>query len=137
MVMSNSKFIMATGLENLRIYKCAQELEKHVHNLTNSFPSDERFKMIDQMRRSSSSVVNNIAEAYGKYNFGQKLQSTQIARGEAYEIRSQVESVVTKKYLSEAIANKLLEDYTVLIKGISAYIKFLRTRRESSTNSTI
>ncbi len=120
---------MATGIENFRIYQKARELEKEIHFIIEKMPTSERFNLIDQMRRSSSSVPNNIAEAYGKYNFGQKIQSVQIARGETYEIRSQVESALQKNYLQDELAKKLINDYTELIKGISAYIKFLRTKR--------
>lgn len=120
---------MATGLEKLRIYNEARRLEREAHALTANFPKDEKFKMVDQMRRSSASVVNNIAESYGRYNFGEKIHSLQIARGEAYEIRSQIESAQHKKYILENIAVKLISEYTDLIKGISAFMKFLKAKR--------
>lgn len=122
---------MATGLDNLRIYKQSQKLETNIHRLTEKFPIDEKYRMIDQMRRSSASVVNNIAEGYGKYNFGQKIYSLQIARGEAYEIRSQITSAAGKKYLEQDIAKTLSIEYTILIKGISAYINFLKNRQST------
>ena len=53
---------MATGLENLNIYKLAAELKITVFHLTKKFPDDEKYRSIDQLRRSSSSVTNNIAE---------------------------------------------------------------------------
>lgn len=64
---------MATGLENLKIYKLAADAEIEVFEITKRFPVDERFRSIDQLRRSSSSVVNNIAEAYNKKNFKRKV----------------------------------------------------------------
>lgn len=54
---------MATGLENLWIYKLAEDLEIKIHEVTKSFPSDEIFRSVDQLRRSSSSVSDNIARA--------------------------------------------------------------------------
>ena len=124
---------MATGIENLRIYNEARELEIKVHDLTSKFPADEKFKMVDQMRRASASVSNNIAEGYGKYNFGEKIHSFQIARGEAYEIRNQVLSSEDKKYLNGEFAEDLLTKYTDLIKGISSYISFLKSKKEKLT----
>ena len=44
----------------------AEELEIDVHKLTKEFPVDEKYRSVDQLRRSSSSVTNNIAEAYRK-----------------------------------------------------------------------
>ena len=57
---------MATGLQNLKIYQIACELGIKVYSLTKTFPDDEKFRSVDQLRRSSSSVTNNIAEAYNK-----------------------------------------------------------------------
>lgn len=50
---------MVTGLENLWIYKLAEDLEVEVHEITKTFPRDEIFRSVDQLRRSSSSVSNN------------------------------------------------------------------------------
>ncbi|MDP3785389.1 MAG: four helix bundle protein, partial [bacterium] len=67
----------------------------------------------------------------GKYNFGEKIHSFQIARGEAYEIRSQIASARDKKYLEVKTASDLESLYTSLIKGISSYINFLRRSKEA------
>lgn len=48
---------MATGLENLKIYKMAEDLEIEVHKITVNFPKDEKFRSVDQLRRSSASVT--------------------------------------------------------------------------------
>jgi four helix bundle protein len=57
---------MATGLENLWIYQLAEDLEIKVHEITKLFPKDEIYRSVDQLRRSSCSVSNNIAESYHK-----------------------------------------------------------------------
>lgn len=57
---------MATGLENLKIYTLAKYLEIEVYKITKSFPADERFRSVDQLCRSSSSITNSIAESYSK-----------------------------------------------------------------------
>lgn len=43
---------MATGLENLKIYAMAEALELDVHEITKSFPTDEKYRSVDQLRRS-------------------------------------------------------------------------------------
>jgi len=53
---------MATGLENLWIYQLAEDLEVGVYEVTKSFPKDEIFRSVDQLRRSSTSVSDNINE---------------------------------------------------------------------------
>ena len=74
---------MATGLENLKIYKLAVRLEVFIHRVAKTFFEDEKYRSVDNLKRSSSSVPNNITEAYGKYSFGVKINHLYIARGEA------------------------------------------------------
>lgn len=65
---------MATGLENLKIYKLAEDLEVKVHEVTKLFPKDELYRSVDQLRRSSASVSNNMAEHYHKTTTKEKLK---------------------------------------------------------------
>ncbi|MDH3267816.1 MAG: four helix bundle protein [Ignavibacteria bacterium] len=78
---------MATGLENLWIYKLAEDLEVEVHEITKTFPKDEIFRSVDQLRRSSSSVSDNIAESYHKTTIKEKTRFLNIAKGEAEETK--------------------------------------------------
>ena len=50
----------------LDVYRNAMELTVQVFELTKKFPSEERFNLIDQIRRSSRSVCTNLAEAWRK-----------------------------------------------------------------------
>lgn len=79
---------MATGLENLKIYQAAEELELKVHELTKNYPRDEKYRSIDQLRRSSAAVTNNIAEAYNKKSVKEKIHILRdIAKCEAEETK--------------------------------------------------
>ncbi len=74
---------MATGLDNLWIYKLAEDLEIKVHEITKKFPKDEIFRSVDQLRRSSASAANNIAESYHKKSVKEKEKFLNISKGEA------------------------------------------------------
>jgi four helix bundle protein len=117
---------MATGLENLKIYQMAERLEIEVYNLTKAFPIDEKYRSIDQLRRSSSSVSNNIAEGYHKQSVKEKIRIfNDIAKGEAEETKRNL-IVCTKKGFHN---NKnIIDEYTNLIKAIAGYVRFLRTK---------
>ena len=117
---------MATGLENLWIYKLAEDLEIEVHELTKNFPKDEIFRSVDQLRRSSSSVSDNIAESYHKTTLKEKTRFLNIAKGEAEETKRGLLKSARKKFVSELVAKNIADKYTVVLKGITAYIKFLQ-----------
>jgi four helix bundle protein len=116
---------MATGLENLWIYKLAEDLEVEVHEVTKSFPKDEIFRSVDQLRRSSSSVSDNIAESYHKTTLKEKARFLSISKGEAEETKRGILKSARKKFLSEEVAKNIADKYTILLKGTNAYIKFL------------
>ncbi len=116
---------MATGLENLWIYKLAEDLEIEVHNETKLFPRDEIYRSVDQLRRSSSSVANNIAESYHKGTIKEKIRFLNIARGESEETKRNIIKSARKDFIKKESTDKLVDKYTILLKGIYAYEKFL------------
>ena len=52
--------------KDLRVYQTAMDSAMHVFELTKGFPPEEKFAMVDQVRRSSRSVCTNLAEAWRK-----------------------------------------------------------------------
>lgn len=122
---------MATGLENLKIYQMAENLELAVFHLTKKFPADEKYRSVDQLRRSSSSVTNNIAEAYNKRSIKDRSRILRdIVKGEAEETKRNL-SISAKKGFHEDLL--IVEQYTELLKAVSGYIRFLN----SPTNQLI
>jgi four helix bundle protein len=120
---------MATGLENLKIYGMAEDLEILVHKILKSFPIDEKFRTVDQLKRSSASVSNNIAEGYNRYSYQEKIRYLIIAKAEAEETKRNILRSARKEFLSEDLAERIGDQYTELIKAISGYIRFLKDRK--------
>ena len=60
--------------KELRVYQNAIEVAMEIFQITKSFPAEEKYSMVDQVRRSSRSVCTNIAEAWRKRR-GIKLHS--------------------------------------------------------------
>ena len=115
---------MATGLENLIIHKLAGQLEIDIFNLVNNFPKEELFRSVDQLKRSSSSVTNNIAESYFHRSIKDKIYVlSDIVKGEASETQSNLIMCLKKGFHSD---QSIIERYTDLLKAISGYIRFLK-----------
>ena len=119
---------MATGLDNLKIYKIAEDLEIEVYKMTKQFPSEEKFTSTDQLKRSSAAVANNIAEGYARHTYKEKIRYLYIAKGEAEETKRNILRSARKGFITELIANNFAQKYTELLKAISGYIKFVRTQ---------
>jgi len=118
------------SLDNLKAYQLAEELELAVHIITKQFPSDEKYRSVDQLRRSSSSVSNNIAEAYAKFHYKEKIRGFYIAKGEAEETKRNIIRCGKKDFFDKAIAIDIEKKYTLLLCLISGYISFLRSKSQ-------
>lgn len=119
---------MATGLENLKVYQMAEALEVEVYKVTKDFPKEEKYSSVDQLRRSSASVANNIAEGYARHSYAEKVRYLYIAKGEAEETKRNIIRSGKKELISEGIANELASKYTGLLKAISGYVRFLKDK---------
>lgn len=79
-----------------------------IFEITKRFPPEERFSMVDQMRRSSRSVCSNIAEAWRKRrypsHFASKLSDSE---GEAEETRVWLELAFRCGYITKTEADEL------------------------------
>lgn len=117
---------MKGGLDNLEIYKLAERLEIFIHKVTEKFPKDEKYRSVDQLRRSSSSTTDNISESYNRYSYGDKINRMYIARGEAGETKAGMRKAFKKGFISKKMATFVDEKYTELIKGINGYIAYLK-----------
>jgi len=118
------------GFEKLRIWQKAYELMLEVHEICKALPKDERYRLRDQVERSSSSVVDCIAEAYSTYYYNEKIKTLYTARQEAGETQSHLRKMEGKKYLSSEKANKLISEYEGLIRGINAFINDIKRQRD-------
>ena len=62
---------MATAKSHreLRVYQLAFQSATQIHEVTKKFPSEEKYSLTDQIRRSSRSVCANIAEAWRRRKY--------------------------------------------------------------------
>lgn len=109
----------------------AEKLELEVYEITKLFPPDEKYRSVDQLRRSSGLVSNNIAEAYNKSSLKEKIRIlNDIAKSEAEETKRGLLRAAKKRLADTTKLNNLAEEYTNLIKAISGYIKFLKNQNQ-------
>jgi four helix bundle protein len=103
------------NFRELRVYQSAIEGAMEIFEITRSFPVEEKYSMVDQIRRSSRSVCANIAEAWRKRiykaHFVSKLSDSS---GEADETRVWLELAFRCRYLSKESFEKLDKKYDLI-----------------------
>jgi len=74
----------------LNVYQFSQELALECYRITKKFPSDERFALMQQIRRAAISVHLNIAEGCSRKSQNERNRYFEIARGSVIEIDSAI-----------------------------------------------
>ena len=77
------------------------EMVSLIYRETRAFPPDERWGLINQLRRAAVSVPNNIAEGYGRNSTQDYVRFLNMATGSLYEIQTQLEISLRERFLAE------------------------------------
>src|SRR5512139_236215 len=75
--------------EDLVVWRTSFELTAQIYRSTNSFPKHERFGLSAELRKTSRSVLDNIAEGHKRGSTREYIQFLHIAAGSAAELESQ------------------------------------------------
>ncbi len=111
--------------EDLEIWQIARQLNKEIIELTKSTELRRDFGLKDQIMRSSESVMNNIAEGFGRASRLEFIQFLSISRGSANELKSQLIQGLDKKYINEISFNNLITETEKLNNKTAAFINYL------------
>lgn len=88
------------GHKKLNVYKKSIELVSEVYIKTNCYPSEVRYGLVSQIRRSAVSVPSNIAEGASRKSFIERKRFYEISRSSLVEMDTQIELLIHLKYLS-------------------------------------
>ncbi|OGW40704.1 MAG: four helix bundle protein [Nitrospirae bacterium RBG_13_39_12] len=100
------------GYKDLKVFQLAYKLAMDIFESTKSFPKEEKYSLVDQVRRSSRSVTTNIAEAWKKRLYPKMFVSKIIdAAGEAGETEVWLEISRDTGYISSEKYDKLYAGY--------------------------
>lgn len=110
----------------LEVWKKARVFKNEIKVLANSFPSEERFRLSDQIIRSSGGITATIAEGHGRYTFKDQLHFCIMARGSLSESLNHLIDAFDCKFINE---EKLIYFKTMINETerlLNGYITYLR-----------
>ncbi len=114
--------------EDLEIWKEARRLAQEIHLISTEteLKNDYRFK--DQIKASSGSIMDNIAEGFERDGNIEFRQFLSIAKGSAGETRSQLYRVFDFGYINETKFELLKKDYENLSGKVKNFITYLNKK---------
>ena len=87
--------------EELEVWKLAKQLKKEIRELVKKFPVDEKYRLTDQIIRSSRSAGSNIAEGFGRFHFKDNSKFCLNARGSLFETLNHLIDAFDEEYISD------------------------------------
>ena len=107
--------------KDLIVWNKSLELVKEIYYLTKQFPNEEKFCLVNQMRRAAVSITSNIAEGYARRSRKENAQFVNIAFGSAIEVETQI--IISKKlnYLTLAQWSKADELLDEVVRMLYRY----------------
>ena len=116
--------------EDIEAWKQARVLTRHVYRHTSAGEWARDYALRDQIRRSSLSVLSNIAEGYGRQSDQEFHRFLCIARGSAAEAKAQLYVALDQGYLDEASFTELAELADKVSRLISGFMNYLGKRKD-------
>lgn len=108
--------------QNLDVYTYSKKFVLECYKLTKHFPSDEKFSMISQVRRTALSVHLNIADGASRKSDVERRRYYEISRGSIVEIDAALDIAKDLNYLDNLQLHKLEESMIRTFKLLSGLI---------------
>lgn len=112
--------------EDLEVWQQCRILRTRVWHLCKTFPSDEKYRLCDQLIRASRSATANIAEGYGRFFYQENIQFCRTARGSVNEMIDHFSVAHDCEYIDMKTKEEFISMTKSCLRLINGYINYLR-----------
>ena len=127
---------MAKNYKELNVWQKAMDIAVSIYRLTLTFPKDELFGLVSQMRRAAVSIASNIAEGEGRKSSNEFHHFLGIALGSISELETQIELSVRIGFTEKSEIQSLVNDLATLGKMLTALRIKLKTPTTDNRKQT-
>ena len=115
----------------LETWRQARKIRNFISNLTKSFPSEEKFRLTDQLIRCSRSIGNNIAEGHGRFHYQDNVRFCIMVRGSLSETLDHIIIALDEGLITDEIFKSFEADYDYCLKLLNGYIAFIKRKKSN------
>ena len=113
------------SFEDLECWKACTDVRRYITELVKKYPKDEKYALVDDMKRAARSTTHNVAEGFGRFHYQENIQFCRISRGSLYELIDQLITSLDECYITDGEyerGRELINGALVLLNG---YIRYL------------
>jgi four helix bundle protein len=118
----------ANSYRDLIVWQKGMALVKRIYQITATFPVDERFGLVSQMRRAAVSIPSNIAEGQARHTTGEFIQFVSHAEGSVAELDTQLILAIELGFCPKSEVGDVFRLIIELQKMLNALRRQLATR---------
>ncbi len=116
------------NFKDLKIWNRSIDLVDHVYDLVKDLPTDERFGLNTQIKRSVVSIPSNIAEGCSRKTEKEFSRFLEIALGSSFELETQLIITSRRNLLNESKISAVLNELNQIQKMLSAFYTNVRAK---------
>ena len=130
---------MPTSLEDVRVLKTAEQIADAIYKIASRWNDFAKDVVGKQISRAADSSGANIAESFGRYHFGEKIQFLYYARGSVFETKYWLNRASIRELMSSTDSQMYINRLTDIARQLNLYISSLKGQRsgEISVAKTI
>lgn len=117
------------GYRDLLVWQKGIALVKSIYQITQTFPGDERFGLVAQMRRAAVSIPSNIAEGQARHTTGEFIHFVSNSEGSLAELETQLVIAVELQYCEQSNAQTAFDSISELRKMLNGLRRKLVQRQ--------
>jgi four helix bundle protein len=116
--------------EDLKVWQDSRQFVKTIYLLSDK-KTFRDFSLRDQIRRSSLSVMSNIAEGFERISDNEHMQFLNYAKSSAAEVRSQLYTTIDLNYIDQATFDTLYQEVVSISRQLAGFMRYLNASKKS------
>ena len=120
---------MPTSLEDVRVLKNVEQLADAIYGVSSRWDDFGKDVVGKQNSRAADSIGANIAESFGRFHFGEKIQFLYYARGSLFETKYWLNRASARELMSSADSQRYVMRLTDIARQLNSYASSLKGQR--------
>jgi four helix bundle protein len=123
---------MATGFDDLRILQSAEAVADDLWKLVSTWDKFAKDVVGKQLARAADSIGANIAESYGRFHFGDKINFLYYARGSLFETKYWLNRCFARNLITKKQLENYAQTLTSIGRQLNAFTNSLKSQRNNN-----